>query len=171
MPFTIRISRCWKGHELTIYADPVNDEEINLTWTCEECAAERKAAEKPKTSSLRDDEAVGGGGDEPCDVVRTEEETQIHHVYELIDGRDGGVFYVGVTINPDGRFYSHGMPNSPSAALPRIQEIRQNGGEYHMRIVASFKDRTRAEAYEVLLISETTGAVNRMKPPLRSLAG
>jgi len=170
VPFTIRISRCHKGHELTVHANPINDDEINLTWICEECATARQTSKEPEVPELRGNKTVGGGRDESRDLVRTEEETKLHHVYELIDGRSDCVFYVGVTMNPNGRFYDHGAPNSPSAAFPRIQEIRQCGAKYRMQIVASFSDRRRAEAYEALLISGTVGVVNRATPPLRSVA-
>lgn len=170
MPFYLKISRCCKGHEITVHAEPYNDDEIKLTWICEECEAERPATEEPSALELRNNETMGSGGDEPSDVVRTEEKTRLHHVYELIDGRTDCVFYVGVTMKPAGRFYEHGAPNSTSAAFHRIQEIRQNGGEYRLRVVAAFEDRKRAEAYEALLISETVGLVNRATPPLRSVA-
>ena len=170
MPFVLRISKCCQGHEISVHAEPLGGDEISLTWNCYECEAARASAEKSEAPELRNDEAVGSGGDEPRDMVRKEEEARLHHVYELVDGRNNCVFYVGVTMNPNARFSDHGMPNSSSAALPRIQEIRQGGGEHYMRIVASFNDRRRAEAYEALLISETTGVVNRVTPPLRSVA-
>ena len=160
------------GTEITVYARAAfcgYTAVICLSANCLECQ-ERKAAEKPDSPELRENETVENGGDEPSDVVCAEEETRSHHVYELIDGRDGSVFYVGVTINPDCRFYEHGAPKSPSAAFPRIQEIRQSGNEYQMRIVASFKNRQRAESFEALLISGTPGIVNRAVPPLRSVA-
>jgi protein-arginine kinase activator protein McsA len=72
MPFFIRISQCYKGHELTVHAEPINKDEISLTWVCEECAAARTAAEKSEAPELRENEAVGGGGDEPGDVVRAQ---------------------------------------------------------------------------------------------------
>ncbi len=174
MPFFLKISRCYKGHEFTIFAKPISDDEIDLVWLCEECAIARQAAEKPEASELRGDEAVGSGGDEPSDVVCAEEETRLHHVYELVDGRNNRVFYVGVTMNPVDRHYDHGTPTGNSAALPRITEIRQDGGEYHLQIVASFKDRGKAEAYEAWLISQSEELVNRrrggvsvsMRPPI-----
>lgn len=169
MPFFIRISRCPKGHEFTICANPLNDDEIDIRWACEECAAQGQTSSQPETPKLRSDETVGSGRDEPSNVVRSEEETRKHHVYELIDGRSRQVFYVGVTLNPNGRYYDHGAPNSTSAAFPRIQEIRQAGSKYHMRIVASFDDRGRAEAYEAILIRETTGLLNRAVPLLRAV--
>ena len=169
MPFILKISRCPNNHEFTIYAKPLNDDDIDILWVCEECA--REAAEKQKASELRGDEAVGGGGDEPSNVVRAEEAAPVHHVYELIECGPDQAFYVGVTKNPNGRYYEHGAPGSTSAAFPRIQEIRQRGGQYHLNVVASFYDRERAEAYEALLISQSSDLVNRLKPPLRSVTG
>jgi hypothetical protein len=72
VPFILKISRCHKGHEFTISANPISDDVIDLCWVCEECA--REAAEKPKASELRSDKAVDSEGNEQGDVVRTEED-------------------------------------------------------------------------------------------------
>jgi predicted GIY-YIG superfamily endonuclease len=169
LPINIIPTECTVcGEETTIYIRGEhceNNDVFILTCACIACE-KRKTAEKSNPSNVRSDEAVGEGGNESGDVVCQEEERQ-HHVYELIDHRDDSVFYIGVTMNPRGREYDHGAPNSESAALPRIQEIRQSGSDYHLRIVASFDDRQRAEAYETILINQTSGIVNRFVPKMR----
>jgi len=74
MPFILRISKCCQGHEISVHAEPLGGDEISLIWNCHECEAARAAAEKSDAPELRDDEAVGSGGDEPSNVVRAPSE-------------------------------------------------------------------------------------------------
>ena len=69
MPFYVRVNRCPKGHELTVYADPQAGDVIELRWSCEPCEAERQADARGDNHHTPSAEAVGGAGDIALDLV------------------------------------------------------------------------------------------------------
>jgi predicted GIY-YIG superfamily endonuclease len=81
-----------------------------------------------------------------------------HYVYGLVDPRDGGIFYVGVTAVPLERLTAHGQVYSP--AYERVRAIKQAGFVPEMRTLAVFGDRSEAYDYELYLIRRMPGLVN-----------
>jgi hypothetical protein len=83
------------------------------------------------------------------------------NVYNLVDPRDGEVFYVGCTVNTLGRLSNHNS-DPASAAWPRCSEIRDAGERAILVVQAIFWDMVAALEFENSLIREASKAVNRV---------
>lgn len=82
-------------------------------------------------------------------------------VYELIDPRNHGVFYIGKSSAPRSRLSYH-KTNPESAAYGRIREIRSAGFEVEQYVIGRFNTEIEAFDYEGYLIRKTPGLVNRL---------
>lgn len=86
------------------------------------------------------------------------------YVYELIDPRDGSIFYVGK--GKAGRAWQHeadvrsGRPPKNWRKHRRIEEILSAGVSVEVRIVAYYEDEAEAYSHEVELIASLSGLTN-----------
>lgn len=80
-------------------------------------------------------------------------------VYGLIDPRTAKIFYVGMTYNPDGRFYAHHHDRG-SFAYPRIKELGAAGLQSQLVILFKAADRLSARILERKLIAEYDALTN-----------
>ena len=92
-------------------------------------------------------------------------------VYGLVDPRwcppEGLIFYVGITISPGYRLYTH-RHDPCSVAWQRIREIEVlSGYETEMNILAEFANRQDAFDLEHRLICTLPNLVNRDKRRFR----
>lgn len=89
------------------------------------------------------------------------------YVYELIDPRDGAVFYIGKGTKH--RAWQHetdvrnGRPAYNALKSQRISDILVSGATTTVRIVAEYEDEAEAYSHEAELVAVTDGLTNMIE--------
>ena len=85
----------------------------------------------------------------------------MYSVYSLTDPRDGRIYYVGCTTNPEQRLRMHSGGNSTCTADRINSKLKEEGLQPVMTILASTEDRQQAGDLERHWIANFSTLVNR----------
>jgi hypothetical protein len=94
----------------------------------------------------------------------------IWHLYELVDPRDGVVFYVGLTSQPSTRLKAHGH-NRGGVCYARCREISAAGLAPIMNLLSEHTDKQGGLIEEANQIRSRANLINRAKPKPPSKRG
>src|SRR5688572_8145217 len=91
-------------------------------------------------------------------------------VYQLVDPRNGEVFYIGKTYNPEERIRQHEYEvtrGSKSAKSERMRELWRVGMRAEMRTIGLFTDNIRALEHEASLIRSAGPLLTNNQPDIQ----
>ncbi len=83
-----------------------------------------------------------------------------YFVYKLSEGPDAPPFYIGCSKNLEKRLSYH-FSEPSSSARSTLRSLRSSGSQYGIYPIKRFKDKKRANSFELGLIKSTPNILNK----------